>query len=155
MKLSNNEFKITYIGTVDSTVIGNSNNMTVNFKDKNTENVENITPGKEYYGFFRAELSKEYGYEIHENLKTDKDELRIYLECTNSSVEILKNEKTDFNILTRKDWTSGLDPDCLPDKFLEKWSKNRQFIVRYKALASTSVLTADDIKLKYEIVTSE
>ena len=152
MKLSNNEFKITYIGTVDSTVIGNSNNMTVNFKDKNTENVETITPGKEYCGIFRADISGEYGYEIHKNLKTDKDELRIYLECTNSSVEI---SKKDFRTFTRKDWTSNLFPDRLPDNFLPKWAKNGQFNVLYKALASTAVLTADDIKLKYEIVTSE
>ena len=152
MKLSNNEFKITYIGTVDSTVIENSNNMTVNFKDKNTENVETITPGKEYCGIFRADISEEYGYEIHKNLKTDKDGLRIYLECTNSSVEILTD---NFYTLTRRNWTSGLFPDNLPDNCLHKWLKTGQFYVKYKALESAPVLKTNDIKLKYEIITLE
>ncbi|KJY56709.1 hypothetical protein [Lactobacillus melliventris] len=147
MKLTNNEFKITYIRTVDSTVIENSNNKPIDFEDKN---IENIIPGKEYYGFFQASISGEYGYEIHKNLKTDKDGLKIYLECTNSSVEILKD---NFYTLTRRNWTSGLFPDNLPDNCLRKWSKTGQFYVKYKALESASVLKTNDIKLKYKIIT--
>ena len=149
MKLTNNEFKITYVGTVDSTVIENSNNKHIDFEDKN---IENIIPGKEYYGFFRARISGEYGYEIYKNLKTDKDGLKIYLECNNSSVEILSN---NFHTLTRRNWTSGLFPGNLLNNFLPNWAKTGQFYVKYKALESASVLKTNDIKLKYEITTLE
>ena len=147
MELTNNEFKITYIGTVDSTVIENSKNKPIDFKNKN---IENIIPGKEYYGFFSAAISGEYGYEIHKNLKTDKDELKIYLECSNSSVEILTDK---FYTFTQRNWTSGLFPDNLPDNCLRKWSKTAPFHVKYKALESASVLKTNDIKLKYKIIT--
>lgn len=140
MKLSNNKFEITYIETYDS--------------NEQLLSEETLVPGCIYYSRFKLDLDSKYGYEIHNALKTNKDKLKIKFECTNKNFKVLK-PSSDFGTYTRETWRSGYDPENQFSNKPQAWSKHDFFDVKYKALASTAVLTADDIKLKYEIVTSE
>lgn len=140
MKLSNNEFKITYIRTYDS--------------NEQLLSEGTLVPGCIYYSRFKLDLDSKYGYEIHNALKTNKDKLKIKFECTNKYFKVLK-PSPDFGEYTMDMWRSGFRPETSLSNEPQMWSKHDFFDVEYKALASTSVLSADDIKLKYEIVTSE
>lgn len=140
MKLSNNEFKITYIRTYDS--------------NEQLLSEGTLVPGFIYYSRFKLDLDSKYGYEIHNALKANKDELKIKFECTNKNFKVLE-PSSDFMTYTRDTWRSGYNPENQFSNEPQAWSKHDFFDVKYKALASTAVLTADDIKLKYEIVTSE